>query len=380
MRIAATLTTTPSCGAAGSTNCVGTTTSRPTPGSHGSTPGIGQQNLLVADIEAARDVRQRVFLADDGPLHVAHDVAVAGIDLESVRGLPASAVPAWRRRLGLAAAAAAGGQRPEQRATASTPQNERPAPTACAEARRFGSHALYLQQSRPIRQLIVRRARLPGLPPGKCRASSAPMASTPAIEPALKRPARKCSSISRHTASHSAGLTRPRSRGRRRFRRCDRPAARRSARRCCIRYPRRASARTPRARGAREPDLAENMQRRQRRFRRQSGSRPACRCLDAADRLLRWHRAVLAGNSMRVRQCVAARWRSQSSYAHHQLPEAPPPPKPPPPPLKPPPPPPKPPRPPKPPPSPRRGPRPIRRRRPTSRARGAEQHREQECR
>ena len=40
MRIAATFTTTPSCGAAGSMNCVGTTTSRPTPGSQGSTPGF----------------------------------------------------------------------------------------------------------------------------------------------------------------------------------------------------------------------------------------------------------------------------------------------------------------------------------------------------
>jgi len=40
MRIAATFTTTPSWGAAGNMNCVGTTTSRPAPGSQGSTPGF----------------------------------------------------------------------------------------------------------------------------------------------------------------------------------------------------------------------------------------------------------------------------------------------------------------------------------------------------
>ena len=75
MRIAATFTTTPSCGAAGSTNCVGTTTSRPTPGSQGSTPGFAVQDFLVAHIEAPRDVGQRVVLADGGLLHIAHDVA-----------------------------------------------------------------------------------------------------------------------------------------------------------------------------------------------------------------------------------------------------------------------------------------------------------------
>ena len=107
MRIAATLTTTPSCGAAGSTNWVGTTTSRPTPGSQGSTPGIREQHFLVAHVEAAGNIGQRIVLADGGLLHVAHDVAAFRRQLEAVRWRSASAAPV-RAEAPVAAAAAAG--------------------------------------------------------------------------------------------------------------------------------------------------------------------------------------------------------------------------------------------------------------------------------
>ena len=52
----------PSLGASGSTNCVGRTMVVPSPGSHGSTPGFAPVQLVVADVEAARDVRQRVLV------------------------------------------------------------------------------------------------------------------------------------------------------------------------------------------------------------------------------------------------------------------------------------------------------------------------------
>ena len=60
---AATLMTMPSRGASGSTKRVGTTMLRPAPGKPGVDARIGAHDLLVADIEAPRDVRQRVLLA-----------------------------------------------------------------------------------------------------------------------------------------------------------------------------------------------------------------------------------------------------------------------------------------------------------------------------
>ena len=150
MRIAATFTTTPSWGAAGNTNCVGTTTSRPTPGSHGSTPGFARQHLLVTHVEAPCDVGQRVLLADDGLLHVAHDIA-AGHRLRS---------GAWRWAWATAARAAAApdhgrrrdGRGPKQRTAAERPTRR------CKRLTSRILHAPYLQQSRAVRQLIASTA------------------------------------------------------------------------------------------------------------------------------------------------------------------------------------------------------------------------------
>jgi len=47
---------------------------------------IGEQYLLVTHVKTPRDVRQRVVLADRDLLHVTHQVAVLGGQLESVRG------------------------------------------------------------------------------------------------------------------------------------------------------------------------------------------------------------------------------------------------------------------------------------------------------
>ena len=48
--------------------------------------GICQQDFLIAHIEAACDVGQRVLLADGGLLHITHDIAVR-IDFEAMGGL-----------------------------------------------------------------------------------------------------------------------------------------------------------------------------------------------------------------------------------------------------------------------------------------------------
>ena len=46
---------------------------------------IGAHDFLVADVEAARDVGERVFLGGGGLLHHADDVG-GGVDLEAMRG------------------------------------------------------------------------------------------------------------------------------------------------------------------------------------------------------------------------------------------------------------------------------------------------------
>ena len=63
----------PSCGASGSTNCVGNTMRRPAPGQPRVDPGICIDDFVVTEVEATRDVRKRVFLARDRRLQRADD-------------------------------------------------------------------------------------------------------------------------------------------------------------------------------------------------------------------------------------------------------------------------------------------------------------------
>ena len=97
MRIAAMLITTPLNGAFGRMNCVGTTISCPSPGSHGSTLGLARRIFLVADVEAARDVGKRVVLAGGDHLYLAHD-GLAGLELEALGRLGQRQRRCGRRR------------------------------------------------------------------------------------------------------------------------------------------------------------------------------------------------------------------------------------------------------------------------------------------
>ena len=83
--MAATLMTTPSRGAFGRMNCVGTTISRALAGQPRIDARVGAHDLFVADVEAARDVGERVFLGGLRLLHHADDVLV-GSELEAMRG------------------------------------------------------------------------------------------------------------------------------------------------------------------------------------------------------------------------------------------------------------------------------------------------------
>jgi hypothetical protein len=60
--------------------------------------GIRQQHFLIAHVEAPCDIGQRVVLADDGLLNIAHHLGV-GIDVESMRGHRRGQFGRGRRRL-----------------------------------------------------------------------------------------------------------------------------------------------------------------------------------------------------------------------------------------------------------------------------------------
>src|SRR5579871_1342098 len=161
MRIAATFTTTPSCGAAGSTYCVGTMTSRPTPGSQGSTPGFASR------ISSYPTSKRRAMSGSvsSGPTSVfctrptTSPLAPSTTNLCIAVGVGSSGA-AGGGATGAAGGGAETGRNSEQ------PEASRPASMTASAGERGRRHTgrfkgaildlilSYLQQSRPVRQFI----------------------------------------------------------------------------------------------------------------------------------------------------------------------------------------------------------------------------------
>ena len=224
--------------ASGSTNCVGSTMRVPSPGSQGSTPGFACHQLVVAEVEAARDVRERVLVMRVRGLQLADDAGGLRVEREQVR----------RERFGehrLAAAAGGGpggsfcGMNRLQPPSAST----RPGWPACRRSpadtiRMHRSHPVCAssgprrsEHGGPVRQFVLvaaigQRREMHGdeyRPRGARLRARRPR----------NRPAWNNRSIAWQTSAHSFDVTRSRcTRGRQRSPRRGPRAARRSGRRC----------------------------------------------------------------------------------------------------------------------------------------------------
>ena len=194
---------------------------------------IGAHDLFVADVEAPRDVRQRVFLAGDGDLHLADHVVVSGIELEAMRGHRHRQYRRRRRRRHDHRRRRRLRLRPGRAEQRTAGQQQAPMPAAPrrqATSLPGDSCSAILEQYGLIRQLVAPRRLRRGNAAPDCAATP----RTAGSAPASSRRLRNCAlDLVAQRLPFRLGHHARQCRGRRRSRRCGRQAARRSARRCC---------------------------------------------------------------------------------------------------------------------------------------------------